>query len=97
MYIIVIFDQDVKKNFSLLWTSHILSLTNLLKFIIIYKMKKQMWKSREVEVLRKYYNEVPMHELLEMLPGRTENSIYKKVQYLRKKGFILTRRKDRGN
>ena len=56
-----------------------------------------MWKSREVEVLRKYYNEVPMHELLEMLPGRTENSIYKKVQYLRKKGFILTRRKDHGN
>ena len=60
-------------------------------------MKKQMWKSREVEVLRKHYNEVSMQELLEMLPGRTENSIYKKVQYLRKKGFIITRRKDHGN
>ena len=56
-----------------------------------------MWKSREVEVLRKHYNEVSMQELLEMLPGRTENSIYKKVQYLRKKGFIITRRKDHGN
>lgn len=50
-----------------------------------------MWKSKEVEVLRKHYNEVSMEQLLEMLPGRTENSIYKKVQYLRKKGFIIKR------
>jgi len=54
-------------------------------------MKKQMWKSKEVEVLRKHYNEVSMEQLLEMLPGRTENSIYKKVQYLRRKGFIIKR------
>jgi len=63
----------------------------MVKFIIIYKMKKQMWKSKEVEVLRKHYNEVSMEQLLEMLPGRTENSIYKKVQYLRRKGFIIKR------
>lgn len=91
MYIIMKIHHDVKKNFSFLSTSHILYLTNMVKFIIIYKMKKQMWKSREVEVLRKHYNEVSMEQLLEMLPGRTENSIYKKVQYLRKKGFIIKR------
>jgi len=50
------------------------------------------WQQKEVEILRKYYNQIPMEELLEKLPGRTENSIYKKVQYLRKKGWAISRR-----
>lgn len=52
---------------------------------------------KECDVLRKKYNEVTMEELKELLPGRNENSIYKKVQYLRKKGWIITRRKQHGN
>ena len=65
-------------------------MTKRLKFNIIYKMKT--WQQKEVEILRKYYNQIPMEELLEKLPGRTENSIYKKVQYLRKKGWAISRR-----
>jgi predicted transcriptional regulator len=59
-------------------------------------MKKQSkaWTMKECDVLRKRYNEVSMEELKEMLPGRNDNSIYKKVQYLRKKGWIIRRSKN---
>jgi len=102
MYIIMKFDQDVKKNFSIVCGQNILYLTKYLKFIIIYKMKKQerkvkSWTMKECELLKKHYNQVSMQELLELLPDRTENSIYKKVQSLRKKGWIITRRKSHGN
>jgi len=52
---------------------------------------------KEKELLKKHYKQVSMDELLTLLPGRTENSIYKQVSYLRKKGWIIQKRTDHGN
>ena len=51
----------------------------------------KMWTMKEKELLKKHYKQVSMDELLTLLPGRTENSIYKQVSYLRKKGWIIHR------
>jgi biotin operon repressor len=57
----------------------------------------KMWTMKEKELLKKHYKQVSMEELLTLLPGRTENSIYKQVNYLRKKGWIIRKRTDHGN
>lgn len=50
-------------------------------------MKKAQWTHQERQILKDSYGVIKMEELLEKLPGRTENSIYKQVQYLRKRGW----------
>lgn len=50
------------------------------------------WTDNERQILRKYYNVLSIEELLLKLPRRTENSIYKQVQYLRKRGWTFERK-----
>jgi biotin operon repressor len=69
----------------------------MVKSFIIHIMKMKMWTMKEKELLKKHYKQVSMEELLTLLPGRTENSIYKQVNYLRKKGWIIRKRTDHGN
>lgn len=69
----------------------------MVKSFIIHIMKMKMWTMKEKELLKKHYKQVSMDELLTLLPGRTENSIYKQVSYLRKKGWIIQKRTDHGN
>ena len=64
----------------------------MVKSSIIHIMKMKMWTMKEKELLKKHYKQVSMEELLTLLPGRTENSIYKQVSYLRKKGWIIRRK-----
>ena len=72
-------------------------MTKMVKSFIIHIMKMKMWTMKEKELLKKHYKQVSMEELLTLLPGRTENSIYKQVNYLRKKGWIIRKRTDHGN
>ena len=44
---------------------------------------------KEKQTLKKYYGVLPLKDLLPMLPGRTENSIYKQVSYLRQRGWTF--------
>lgn len=84
-----------RKIFPRLWFSYfVLDKTPLILYNIKMKKQSKAWTMKECDVLRKKYNEVSMEELKEMLPGRNENSIYKKVQYLRKKGWIIRRSRD---
>ena len=50
---------------------------------------KKPWSIRERVLLKEYYNNCTVEELLELLPGRTENSIRKQVSYLRKRGWTF--------
>lgn len=52
-------------------------------------MKKIPWTDNEKRILKKYYKVIPMSELIYKLPGRSRNSIYKQVQYLRKRGWTF--------
>lgn len=62
---------------------------------IIYNMKeyqKKPWTMNERNLLRSHYYTKNEEELLEMLPGRTLNSIRKQVSYLRKRGWCFIRK-----
>lgn len=59
---------------------------------IIYTMKKVQWTHEERQLLKDNYGHESMSRLIELLPGRTENSIYKQVQYLRKRGWTFNER-----
>jgi len=52
-------------------------------------MKLKTWTTTEREILKANYSDIPMKELLELLPGRTVDSIYKQVSYLRKRGWTF--------
>ena len=62
---------------------------------IIYNMKeyqKKPWSQDERNKLRNHYYLSSEDELLEMLPGRTMNSIRTQVSYLRKRGRSFIRK-----
>lgn len=50
---------------------------------------KLRWTEKERNTLRTYYGTISMEELLEKLPGRNANSIYKQINYLRKRGWTF--------
>jgi hypothetical protein len=52
-------------------------------------MKKQPWTLKEKQILKRYYGVLPIDYVRSMLPGRTENSIYKQVSYLRQRGWAF--------
>ena len=62
---------------------------------IIYNMKeyqKKPWSQDERNKLRNHYYLASEDELLNMLPGRSMNSIRKQVSYLRKRGWCFIRK-----
>ena len=62
---------------------------------IIYNMKeyqKKPWTQDERNILRNQYYCKTEEELLQLLPGRTMNSIRKQVSYLRKRGWCFIRK-----
>ena len=62
---------------------------------IIYNMKeyqKKPWSQDERNKLRNHYYVASEDELLNMLPGRSMNSIRKQVSYLRKRGWSFIRK-----
>ena len=58
------------------------------------KYDKQPWSDSERHVLRDYYYVLGMEHLLEILPGRTPNSIRKQVAYLKKRGWYFKKEKN---
>jgi|7_EtaG_2_1085326.scaffolds.fasta_scaffold192264_1 hypothetical protein len=52
-------------------------------------MKKRPWTVEEKQILKDNYGVLPLKDLLELLPSRTENSIYKQVSYLRQRGWTF--------
>jgi len=44
---------------------------------------------KEKQTLKRYYGVLSIEDLLELLPGRTQNSIYKQVSYLRQRGWTF--------
>ena len=52
-------------------------------------MKKRPWTVKEKQILKNNYGVLPLKDLIELLPGRNENSIYKQVSYLRKRGWTF--------
>ena len=44
---------------------------------------------KEKQTLKRYYGVLSIEDLLELLPGRTQNSIYKQVSYLRQRGLTF--------
>jgi len=53
------------------------------------KYDKQPWSDSERHVLRDYYYVLGMEHILEILPGRSPNSIRKQVAYLKKRGWYF--------
>lgn len=53
--------------------------------------KKKPWTDDERQYVRNNYGFLNMEELLEGLPGRTENSVRKQVSYLRKRGWAFNK------
>lgn len=53
------------------------------------KNKKQPWSHEEREILKNFYGEITMNELLEKLPGRTAGSVRGQVSFLRARGWPL--------
>jgi len=52
-------------------------------------MKKRPWTVKEKQTLKLYYGVLSIDDVCDMLPGRTENSIYKQVSYLRQRGWTF--------
>ena len=46
------------------------------------------WTSDEIEIILNYYSKVPVSELIDMLPGRSENAIKCRAQILGVKSFF---------
>jgi len=51
---------------------------------------KKPWSIRERMLLKERYYKSSEEELLNILPGRTYNSIRKQVSYLRKRGWVFS-------
>ena len=49
--------------------------------------KRKPWSMKEKGLLSQHYYKLPLAELQELLPERTENSIRKQVSYLKSKGW----------
>lgn len=54
-------------------------------------MAKKHWTTEERHILKKYYGLESMDALLLRLPGRSEQSIYSQVFYLRKRGWTFNK------
>jgi len=78
--------KNVKKNFSSCFQKIILDFEALIRYNMRMKLR---WTEKERNTLRTYYGTISMEELLEKLPGRNANSIYKQVNYLRKRGWTF--------
>ena len=52
-------------------------------------MKKRPWTVQEKQTLKNNYGVLSLKDLVNLLPGRTENSIYKQVSYLRQRGWTF--------
>ena len=52
-------------------------------------MKNRPWTVKEKQTLKLYYGVLSIGDVCDMLPGRTENSIYKQVSYLRQRGWTF--------
>jgi hypothetical protein len=52
-------------------------------------MKKRPWTVEEKQTLKDHYGVLSLKDLVGLLPGRTENSIYKQVSYLRQRGWTF--------
>ena len=50
--------------------------------------KQKRWTDRERKILKEFYNNIPMEELLEKLPGRTAGSVRGQVSRLKAKKLI---------
>lgn len=57
------------------------------------KYDKQPWSTSERQVLRDYYYILSIENLIQVLPGRSPNSIRKQVAYLKKRGWYFKREK----
>lgn len=55
------------------------------------KFGKRPWTYEERVILKNNYLVISLDELLKMLPGRTETSIYSQVYYLRKRGWRFSK------
>jgi len=53
--------------------------------------KKAPWTQEERYILKKHYGLLSMLELLGLLPGRTQSSIYAQVHTLRKRGWTFNK------
>lgn len=53
--------------------------------------KKKPWTQEERYILKRQYGLIPFEELLKLLPGRTEQSVYAQVYYLRKRGWTFNK------
>ena len=49
--------------------------------------KTKQWTKEEMDILSKHYPYMGAHHLLNMLPGRSIDSIYKKARYLGIKAY----------
>lgn len=54
-------------------------------------VKKKPWSREERYTLKKFYGLISIDELLLKLPGRTEQSVYSQVYYLRKRGWTFNK------
>jgi len=48
---------------------------------------KKTWASDEIDTLQRYYNKVPIKDLMRYLPGRTYGAIRVEVCELKEKGL----------
>jgi len=67
---------------------HLLEYNNPMK---IYK--KKPWTTTERKLLALHYFNIPLEELMELIPGRTETAIRNQVSYLRKRSYRFIKRK----
>ena len=58
------------------------------------KSGNRQWTREERIILGKKYYELPLKELMNLLPDRTESSIRSQVYYLRKRGWHFTKPKE---
>jgi hypothetical protein len=49
--------------------------------------QKAPWTYKERELLAHFYFHASIDEVMDKLPGRSENAIRKQVMYLRKRGY----------
>jgi hypothetical protein len=55
--------------------------------------KTNRWTDKQVKMLRKFYGEMPVNSLANML-GKTPTAITSKVHYLRARGWTFSRKTD---
>lgn len=57
------------------------------------KRQRKRWSDKERNYLKKNYNVLPLHEIIEEL-NRTHSSIVSQINYLRARGWTFKRKKD---